>query len=161
MKYEEIKPIADKYVCLMRPFCKRIEIAGSVRRKKPECKDIEICIIPYNASIIPLQNTVNKWKKVKGEVTGKYTQRILPEGVKLDLFICNEDNWGLNFAIRTGSAEFSHKILARKWCQMGYKSVGAILMKDNKSFPLKEEQDVFKFLGLDWVEPENREVKNI
>jgi len=32
----------------------------------------------------------------------------IPEGIKLDLFMANIRNWGLIFAIRTGSARYSH-----------------------------------------------------
>jgi DNA polymerase/3'-5' exonuclease PolX len=37
---------AEALVEQMRPFCERLEIAGSIRRKKPEVKDIEIVAIP-------------------------------------------------------------------------------------------------------------------
>lgn len=37
---------AETLVEQMRPFCERLEIAGSIRRKKPDVKDIEIVAIP-------------------------------------------------------------------------------------------------------------------
>ena len=106
MKIDEAKQIAEKYLNLLKPYCWRIEIAGSIRREKSEVKDIEIIAIPLN--LVRFSNEVNKLEKVKGNPTGKYTQRILPEGIKLDLFMANDKNWGLIFVIRTDSARYSH-----------------------------------------------------
>jgi len=106
MKIDEAKKIADKYVEILKPYCLRIEIAGSIRREKPEVGDIELIAIVKD--IKKFSKEVNKLEKVKGNPTGKYTQRILPEGIKLDLFMANIRNWGLIFAIRTGSARYSY-----------------------------------------------------
>jgi DNA polymerase/3'-5' exonuclease PolX len=81
MKLNEAKATAEKYQNLFKPYCSRIEIAGSSRREKPEVKDIEIVATP--GDIESFAKEVNKLQKVKGEPTGKYTQRILPEGINL------------------------------------------------------------------------------
>jgi len=151
VRLSEVKAIAEKYQNFLKPYCSRIEIAGSIRREKPEVKDIEIVVIPKD--LTGFSNEVNKLEKVKGEPTGKYTQRILPEGIKLDLFIANEKNWGLIFAIRTGSANFSHKILACGWVKKGYHSVNGILIKDGKEIEVREERDLFNLIGISYVGP--------
>lgn len=161
MKLEEAKKIADKYLNILKPFCSRIEIAGSIRREKLEVKDIEIVAIPDYAFEVgggfsSFCKEVKNWQKVKGEPTGKYTQRILPEGIKLDLFMATPENWGLIFAIRTGSAGFSHEILARSWVKAGYKSVNGMLTKNGEATEVKEEEDLFKLIGLPYVEPKLR-----
>lgn len=46
MQYLEAKKIADDVLEQIRPHCFRAEIAGSIRRLKPEVKDIEIVAIP-------------------------------------------------------------------------------------------------------------------
>ncbi len=86
----------------------------------------------------------------------KYTQRILPEGIALDLFFATPEDWGLIFAIRTGSADYSHKVLATRWVQFGYKSEGGILKRNGKAYAVREEIELFKMLGLKWVEPKDR-----
>ena len=154
MNLNEAKTIAEKYLNLLKPYCSRIEIAGSIRREKPEVGDIELIVIVKD--IKGFSKEVNKLEKVKGEPTGKYTQRILPEGIKLDLFIANKRNWGLIFAIRTGSAEFSHKVLARGWVKAGYKSINGMLTKDGKEIEVREEKDLFNLIGIPYVEPELR-----
>ena len=158
MKLQEAQKIANKYLELLEPFCLRIEIAGSIRREKPEVKDIEIVCIKKSDfnSYRDFGETVNDWQKIKGNPDGKYTQRLLPEGINLDLFMANERNWGLIFAIRTGSADFSHKILACGWVKAGYKSEGGILKKDGKETEIREEKDLFDLIGLPFVEPRLR-----
>ena len=50
MKWQEAWEIGIEVVEVMSPACDRIMIAGSVRRAKPEPKDIEIVYIPRMAS---------------------------------------------------------------------------------------------------------------
>src|SRR3989344_5106370 len=111
--YEEAFKIATRVLEQLRPHCIRAEIAGSIRRKKSEVGDIEIVVIakPFEIGLFQsgIVAVVNQWEKVKGELPCKYTQRILPEGIKLDLFFAEEGNWGNIFAMRTGSAEYSHR----------------------------------------------------
>jgi len=155
MRREMARRIAEKYLNILKPFCQRIEIAGSIRREKPEVGDIEIVCIPQDLTGFSVE--VNKLQKVKGEPTGKYTQRILPEGISLDLFIANEKNWGLIFAIRTGSADFSHRTLACGWVKKGCHSKdGKLIDKQGREIILREERDLFDLIGIPFVKPELR-----
>lgn len=145
---------------LLSPHCDRIEIAGSIRRKKPDVKDIEIVAIPkpFDTGLFEsgIATIVNRWQKVKGTLPCKYTQRILPEGIKLDLFFADPENWGLIFAIRTGSADYSHHVLATGCVKRGYKISGGYLFYDDKLIALPEEEDLFKRIGVPLVRPEYR-----
>ncbi len=161
--YDEAFKIALDVLEQLRPHCIRIEIAGSIRRKKPEVKDIEIVAIPkpYSTGLFEsgIATVVNRWEKVKGAMEYgkvKYTQRILPEGIKLDLFFAEEGNWGSIFAIRTGSADYSHQVLAARWVQRGFKSDGGYLYRDGERYEMREEEDLFKVIGLPYAEPEDR-----
>jgi DNA polymerase/3'-5' exonuclease PolX len=157
MELLKAKAIAEKYLGELKSFCLRISVAGSIRREKPEVKDIELVCIPNTHQLINFSKKVNEWQKVKGKPTGKYTQRLLPEGIKLDLFIATLDNWGLQFAIRTGSAEFSHRILACGWVKAGYHSQNGILYdKENNPKYIHEEKDLFDLIGLEYIEPKYR-----
>ena len=89
-------------------------------------------------------------------------------------------------AIRTGDADFSFKVLATQWASMGWCGVDGDLgrkdecykklynggshkwvlkpeFKDNYSRPpvFDTEEMFFKWLGLEWVEPENRNMDKI
>ncbi|MFA6476440.1 MAG: hypothetical protein WCV68_03445 [Candidatus Paceibacterota bacterium] len=159
----EARAIAEAVLEEIKPHCFRAEIAGSIRRNKPEVGDIEIVAIPkpYSTGLLEdgLASVINKWQKVKGEMEygkTKYTQRILPSGIKLDLFFAEQNNWGSIFAIRTGSAEFSHKVLATGWVRQGYKSEGGYLTKGGETYSVPEEEDLFRMIGRSFVEPEDR-----
>jgi len=161
MELEKAKLIADKYIQKLSPYCVRIEVAGSIRRSKPEVKDIEIVCIRNTRKLFDFVAEINKLKKIKGEPTGKYTKRELPEGIILDLFFAIPENWGLIFAIRTGSASFSHNVLGKSWVKAGYKSVNGILMKRNEPKPIFEERELFDLLGIEYIEPEQREFQEL
>jgi hypothetical protein len=72
----------------LAPYCTKICIAGSIRRRKPDVKDCEIVAIPRQVpgglfgdelTVDPgFIDAVNRWPRVKGEPTGRYTQRVLP-----------------------------------------------------------------------------------
>jgi len=160
MEYTKALEIAEKIKAELSPHCERIEIAGSIRRKKPEVKDIEIVAIPkpYEIGLFEsgIATIVNQWEKVKGELPCKYTQRILTEGIKLDLFFAVHANWGLIYAIRTGSADYSHKVLASTWVKKGYKSIDGHLTWNENRVLVAEEKDLFERIGIPFIEPEKR-----
>lgn len=160
MELDQALKIAEKVKALLAPHCERIEIAGSIRRKKLHVKDIEIVAIPKPFQIglfeSGIATVVNKWDKIKGELPCKYTQRMLPDGIKLDLFFAEPKNWGLIYAIRTGSAQYSHKILAKGWVKNGYRSKNGYLFANEKKIAVREEEDLFKRIGIPFKEPELR-----
>jgi len=166
MKLTQATEIAERIKSELAPFCDRIEIAGSIRRRKPEVGDIEIVCIPKrveeellfsNKVVHPkFSELVNRWPAVKGKPTGKYTQRLLPENIFLDLFMADADNWGLIFSIRTGSSAFSHHVLAAGWCHAGYHSFEGCLFKGVQRIPVREERDLFDLIGVAWKEPWER-----
>jgi DNA polymerase/3'-5' exonuclease PolX len=147
------------------PHCEVISLAGSLRRQRPTIGDIEIVCVPkpYDASPLfasGIATVVNQWEKVRGELPCRYTQRILPEGIKLDLFMVEADGYGLQRAIRTGSADWSHQVLARAWVRAGYHSEGGLLRRaDGSVVPVRTEPQLFQLIGLPWVHPRDREVK--
>ena len=165
------RKIAESVVLKLSPYCDRIQIAGSIRRERPEVNDIEIVCIPKryesfdllgnSEGFLPIQefvHTVRQWGKVRGEPFGKYTRRVLPEGIELDLFMVTKDNWGLILAIRTGSADYSHKILARGWTAKGYRGEGMLIDPNGNPVPVPEEVDLFRLIGIPWATPRMREV---
>ena len=160
MEIKKARDIAEKYLNLLRPYCYRIKIAGSIRRNKSEVKDIEIVVIP--SDLINFTYEVVKLGKIKGEPIGKYTQRRLPEGINLDLFIADKENWGNIFLIRTGNWQFSKYIMGVKVKQVGLEQRKGYLWKGSERISCFEERDVFNLLGINYIEPKdrNKEVYN-
>ena len=168
----EAQKISHGFMVTVIPFCKYREVngrnvvychvAGSVRRKKAFVKDIEIVLVRDTAYLKEFKEAIDKLQKVKGSPLGKYTQRIFRD-VKLDVFMCNDDNFGNIFAMRTGSVDFS-KYLALRWVSLGYKSKNGYLynydIKKRRTYGQKykfyTEKSFFDFLGLNYIEPEKR-----
>lgn len=157
--YSQILPIAQRVLALLAPHCDRCEIAGSVRRQKPECKDIEVVAIPkpYDTGLFTsgIATVLNQWPIVKGQLPCLYTQRILPEGIKLDFFVANPENFGYIYMLRTGSREFNFKwVIDLK--NLGYKPHDGAIYSNGHPVRVPEESDVFRLLKRDFVKPENR-----
>lgn len=165
----EAEAIAQEIKAQLAPHCERIEIAGSIRRQKPDVKDIEIVAIPKPYEIGLFESgcaeVVNQWEKVKGEMeyhgrpgvkACRYTQRKHPAGIVLDLFFASPDNWGSILAIRTGPADYSHHVLAAGWVKLGYKSKEGYLHFGQQKIPILEEIDLFNLLKIPFIPPHKR-----
>lgn len=153
--------IAERYRDQLAPHCERIEIAGSIRRGKPEVKDIELVAIPkpYEVGLFQsgIATVLDALPKVRGELPCRYTQRMLPEGIALDFFTATPATWGLIYAMRTGSADYSHYVLAAGWVRRGFKSIGGQI-HDAAGRPVAtpEEEDLFALCGVPFTEPAAR-----
>jgi DNA polymerase/3'-5' exonuclease PolX len=178
MKLEDALPIAKLWVRNLEPYCDRIEIAGSIRRQKPDVKDIEIVCIPKESTLTDLFGATQTLRVsgfaallseaenndeiivVSGKLhTGKYIKIFLKEyGIKIDLFTATKDNWGHILAIRTGSADYSHRVLAHYWVKAGYHSIEGQLTRNGVPVPVREERDLFDLIGIEYTEPWMRSV---
>lgn len=126
--------IAVDICYILQPFCEKINIAGSVRRKKKEPKDIEIICIPKKEILkdmfgrdegvivdLQFQKEVEQLGEIiKGKTDGKYMQIKLPQGINLDLFMPDDFDYYRQYAIRTGSADYAFKIIANGWKKKGW-----------------------------------------
>ena len=160
MEYIKGLQIAQEVLEQLRPHCYRCEIAGSIRRRKPQVKDIDIVAIPkpYEIGLLEsgIATVVNRWKIVRGKLPSTYTQRILPDGTILDLWLAEKSNWGYLYAMKTGSYVYNIKKLVAGWNKQGYKSVDGVLWKDGEQFDAQEEEDLFRLAGVPYVSPEKR-----
>jgi DNA polymerase/3'-5' exonuclease PolX len=166
----QARQIAERLVIQLAPFCKRIEIAGSIRRCKAEIGDIELVAIPLPTADMfgvetmePHQLDTVDWTQYGRMVKGghKYKQIELSDGINLDLFIVTPPaQFGIQFLIRTGSAEFSHKFVTAR--QYGGFMPGYLKVKDgaiwsnNHVIETPEELDVFNLAGMPYISPELR-----
>lgn len=193
MKYQDALTVAETLRDMFAGACERIEIAGSIRRRKDLVKDIELVAVPkwheqeHSGVQLGLGETVAPTERVNvlvvaigavqehgavrvikpgtqdiepGELRNdaKYIRLWLPRyELKVDVFVCTPETWGLNFFIRTGSWEFSQAMLARWKSLTGGRSEGAQLRwPDGRIEPTPEELDVFNACRVLWVEPHLR-----
>jgi DNA polymerase/3'-5' exonuclease PolX len=118
----------------LEPGCVRIEIAGSVRRGKPEPHDLEIVAIPKSTFVAtgnlfgemselemdhfePALRDVlagGRWEfdpTIKRNGPRYKRLREVDTGMCCDLFLATVAGWGGALAIRTGPAEFSQGLV--------------------------------------------------
>ena len=177
----EASQIADKVVKHVSSAMDRVEVAGSIRRKKSIVGDIEIVGIPGNRErLIKLLGEVGQHIKpgVPGAVAwnpkmaAKYLRVRLVEGMNLDVFLGTPENWGGLFMMRTGSGvgptgnSFDGFIpgIFKRWKTLsdgGRMTDCMPTMPDGTQLWIPEEQDFFDLLEMDFVPPEERKSKNV
>lgn len=163
----------------LQPACERIEIGGSLRRLRAEVKDIEIIAMPrvdpFNQLDLQLVKMVNEKhlvKPLKG-TDGKrppygqrYKKLLHPaSGLQVDLFsVLPPEQWGIIFALRTGSREFSIWLVTRARRMNMYVEEGQLHGFDRNeqpwrqfTIPCPDEESFLQALGLPWIPPQERE----
>lgn len=138
MQLAKADKIAQTIVGILSPHCKTINIAGSIRRKKPDVGDIEICALPlcieakssdlfFNEikSLVREPSFIEAIRQIPGKVkagnaSGRYMKIELQEDIQLDLFMPTAEDYYRIFAIRTGSAKYSAQYIATAWKRLGW-----------------------------------------
>lgn len=154
---EKILPIASELVSRLKKYkeVEKISLAGSVRRKAKTIGDVDILVQSKNPEKImdffcSQPEVIKIWGKgkTKSSVRLKY-------GFDCDLRIVPEESYGAALQYFTGSKE--HNIILRKKAiDLGYKLNEYGIFKGKKMIPTKSEEEVYKILGLKWIEPEKR-----
>jgi len=180
----EIGIIVGGYLKMeLEKYVERIEIVGSVRRKKAEIGDVEVLYIPKFDNIIPegeffetnsnlvdlfLNKKLETWMlhkrlDIKGAQRWGEKLKLAEFGIDkipVDLFACTHDTWICNFVMRTGGKESNTKIAMAaqkkgwKWESTGVGFIDAITKK-TVCIP-KTEQELFEAVGLPYLPPEQR-----
>lgn len=138
--YSKASKAASYIAELLRPHCTRLHIAGSIRRLRPEVKDIEIVCQPkkelkqsglfpdYTQSITDRNFTealaIITDIIILGNVEGRYmqirTNSKICHGIKLDIFMPQPDDYYRIYAIRTGSVDYARHTIAAAWVKKGW-----------------------------------------
>mgnify|MGYP001269011898 CR=1 FL=1 len=172
---------AHRLLDLLEPVCERIEIAGSIRRQCLEVGDIELVAIPKSTRdlfgvrkwdtkiIIDRIFEIDKLSFLRGPEEWLFTKRgewyaqFTIFGMKVDLFMTTPEKWGCIFMIRTGSADFTKKMVKQKvwggYCPDHLYFKDGRLWDGEEALDTPEEDDVFRELGMAYVKPENRNLK--
>jgi DNA polymerase/3'-5' exonuclease PolX len=139
----------------------RIAIAGSIRRGKPDPKDIELVIEPAPGGHLEnrlwdLQMTGLLLIDPTHKASGPRYQRRSHQGIGVDIFIVRPPaEWGLILFIRTGPAAFSVRALAQ-WKRVsngGFTQAGALRDRFGTIHHTPEESDVFEALQMAPLRP--------
>jgi DNA polymerase/3'-5' exonuclease PolX len=154
------RAIATEIVDRIGPGCTRIEIAGSVRREKPDVGDIEIVFASRDGTAErQIDALVAEGVLV---IRGGYGPknkflRHVPSGIAVDLFATTEACWHNYMVCRTGPAASNMAIasaaIARGWRWHVY---GSGFSRGAEIFTPDSEAAVFEFVGLAARAPRDR-----
>jgi DNA polymerase/3'-5' exonuclease PolX len=140
--------IAAEARARLAPACRRIEVAGSIRRRRAEVADVELVAVPETLSRgndllgDPLPGEISLLddlcRRLLGEgvlehrrdkngrpAFGAKFKRLVYHGpagtLPLDLFVVTPPaQWGAVFAIRTGPGDFSKRLVTSRLQYPGY-----------------------------------------
>jgi DNA polymerase/3'-5' exonuclease PolX len=175
--------IAQGLLERLRPYCERIEIAGSIRRQRPQINDIDLVMIPrftsrwsmfapskvldteFAETLRELVDEKFAWgeKIISGSVgmDGFLTTgdgALTTGSVQVDCYIATAEAWATSLLIRTGSMQ--HNIFL---CQRAQK-LGGTLHANGEGLVLPagriaatSEEAILAALGLAYIPPERRE----
>jgi len=135
---------------------KKIEWAGSLRRMKENIGDIDILATgPDKEKILQVFTHLPEVKEVLA--SGETKASVIVEGgTQIDLRVVEEDSYGAALQYFTGSK--GHNIHLRGIAKAkGIKINEYGAFKGEKKIAGKEEKDIYRSLGMDWIEPELRE----
>jgi DNA polymerase/3'-5' exonuclease PolX len=144
----------------------KFEIAGSYKREKPISHDIDIVISRGTRDLSTIWDKIRnidgtiKFEEpyARGESKIATFVNIVGEWVaKVDIFITQPADYVFMLLYATGSGSFNIRMRAlakRKGYLLNQK--GLYDKKTGKKMPLKNEKEIFKFLGMKFKKPKDR-----
>ena len=147
--------LANKIVKSLRPFCSRIRLVGSIRRKEKNPVDIDIALIPKSEKDKDkIENTLKEEGRFVQGGEKRATFRI--KGVKVELYYTNKEEWGAT--LLAYSSEFGAGIGLRMVAKRkGFKlSQHGLFTKSGRRIAGRTEEQIYHALGRKYKEPRNR-----
>ncbi|MCH8986626.1 DNA polymerase/3'-5' exonuclease PolX [Patescibacteria group bacterium] len=133
-------------------------VTGSIRRGKETIGDVDILVTTANPEkVMKLFLSLVKHEKVWGRGLTKTSVRTT-QGFDVDVRVLPDDVFGAGLQYFTGSKEHNVKLRTHA-IEKGFKLSEYGLFKGKKRIACKTEADVYKALGMAYIEPELREDK--
>ncbi len=138
----------------------RASIAGSMRRRKETVGDIDIlasCRGTAAAGIMDFFTAMPEVSRILAKGSTK-SSVLLKTGLQVDLRVVDDNSFGAALQYFTGSKE--HNVVVRELAiKKGLKlnEYGVFRKATNRNVASKTEEDVYKAVGLRYIEPEIRE----
>jgi DNA polymerase (family 10) len=150
--------VADGFISRLEklPEAKKISPAGSLRRQKETVRDIDILVLSAQPKEIMeafVSHPDVKEVTAKGETKASVRTK---DDIQLDCRVVEEKSFGAALVYFTGSKNFNIKLrhlAIRKDLKVNEYGV----FRNEKYVCGKTEEEVFKILGMAYVEPELRE----
>jgi DNA polymerase (family 10) len=159
------KTIVDQ----LAPFCSRIEIAGSIRRRQPQVGDIDLVIEPLPGKRRYIRERCLSWRPQLLQ-DGQINLVFSLKETQVDIFFSDEPgadlfseptNFGSLLVCRTGSKEFNVALCDRAKDRGLHWNPYRGVIEHGRVIACATEEAVFKALGLAWIKPEDREITSV
>ncbi len=151
-----VLPEANAIMEELKPYVEKISLAGSIRRRKETIGDVDILAVSSQPEkVMDIFTSMKRVEKVLAKGITKSSVR-LHGGIQVDLRIVGKESFGSALQYFTGSKE--HNIEVRKIAiKLGYKLNEYGLFKGFERIAGRDEKEVYKALGMQWIPPELRE----
>ncbi len=152
-------PAAEQIVERLRQMkeVQRADVGGSLRRRRETIGDIDILVTSSNpGKVIDFFTKMPDVQQVLAKGPTKSSIRI--ENIQADLRVLPDNIYGAALLYFTGNQQ--HNIELRKIAiqkRMKLSEYGLFDKRTNKLIAGKTEEEVYKKLGMDYIEPEIRE----
>lgn len=151
---ERAQKIAGEVVKRLSPYCSRIEVAGSVRRKKPWVNDIDFVLVP--SDLWNLHHEIIGMGQVR--MSGNKIMRVMVGSTQIDIYFASEETWATLLLIRTGAAENNIRLASlaknRGWHLAA--SGDGLFDESGQRIAGDSEESIYGALGLPYQKPEER-----
>ena len=154
IELKRARGIAQEVVKRLSPYCQRIEVAGSIRRKKRQVNDIDLVLVPND--LWNLHHEIMRLGQVR--MSGNKIMRVMASNTQVDIYIADEATWATLLLIRTGSAENNIRpaTLAKKRGWHLAASGDGLFNERGERIAGDTEESIYQALGLPYQEPEER-----
>ena len=146
--------LSGKIIRKIKPYTRRIEIVGSIRRKERNPVDIDIVLIPKNEES---KDKIESLMERKGRriLGGEKKAYFKIEGVEVELYYTVPEEFGA--ALLAYSSEFGASIGLRVVAKKkGFKLNQHGLFRKGKRVAGRTEEEIYHALGRPWKSPEKR-----
>lgn len=156
---KEAEKEAKKIINYMKKISdvKKIEVAGSLRRKNPLIRDIDIIVASKNPKkVVERFTKMPKTKKVFSKGPTK-ASIVLESGIQSDLRVMAPDSYGAGLFYFTGNKNYNiemRKIAIKKGMKLS--EYGLFDKKTGGKIAGKSEKEICNKLGVKWRKPEDR-----
>lgn len=143
--------LAQRIVDSLRPYSRRIEIVGSLRRREANPKDIDIVLIPKD-----VDKLVSFMEKIGEKVqSGRHESTWIIDKIKVELYYTVREEFGaalLAYSSEKG-AGIGLRVVAKK---KGLKLNNHGLFRGKKRIAGRSEKEIYAALGRPYKAPWNR-----
>lgn len=123
------------------------------------CEPIKLQASPQQRFVesigLPWPERDPHWHRKRLKDAARYFKLFLPRsGFRVDLFLATPETWGVIFAIRTGSSDFSRALVTRwTFLTRGHSKDGRLCDRDGNLLSTPEERDVFDLCRVRYIAP--------